>query len=64
MRTGLGAWVTALAPLSQRSALAQQPAKIKRIGWLGSVPPVTPEAAALVEAFDLELQRLGWTEPT
>ena len=46
----------------QRGALAQQPGKMRRIGWLGNVPPATPEAAAIVDAFNSELQRLGWTE--
>ena len=60
-RRGVGlACAAALA--SQRRALAQRPATIKRIGWLGNSAPVTPEAAALVDAFRLELQRLGWTE--
>ena len=47
---------------SQRGVLAQPPVRIKRIGWLGNSAPVTPEAAAVVDAFRLELQRLGWTE--
>lgn len=51
-----------VANQSQRGALAQQPGKMRRIGWLGNVPPVTPEAAAIVDAFNFELQRLGWTE--
>ncbi len=52
----------AAALVSQRRALAQRPGTIKRIGWLGNAPPATPEAAAVWDAFHLELQRLGWTE--
>jgi putative ABC transport system substrate-binding protein len=48
--------------VSQRRSLAQQPARIKRVGWIASSAPVTPEAAVLSDAFHLELQRLGWTE--
>ncbi len=52
----------AAALVSQRRALAQRSVTMKRIGWLGNSPPVTPEAAAVWDAFHLELQRLGWTE--
>ena len=52
----------AIAVLSQRSALAQQPARIKQIGWLGNSAPVTSEGIAVWDAFRLELNRLGWVE--
>ena len=52
----------AIAVLSQRSALARQPARIKQIGWLGNSAPVTPEGIAVWDAFRLELHRLGWLE--
>jgi putative ABC transport system substrate-binding protein len=48
--------------VSQRRALAQQTPRIKRVGWIASSAPVTPEVAVLWDAFHLELQRLGWTE--
>jgi putative tryptophan/tyrosine transport system substrate-binding protein len=52
----------AAALVSQRRALANQPPRIKRVGWIASSAPVTPEVAVLWDAFHLELQRLGWTE--
>jgi putative ABC transport system substrate-binding protein len=52
----------AAALVSRQLALAQQPGKVYRIGWLGNSPPVTPEALAIWDAFRLELLRCGWSE--
>ncbi len=47
------------APLA---ASAQQPAKVHRIGILGTVPPTTPEVARVWEALVKGLRELGYVE--
>ncbi len=47
------------APLA---AGAQQPEKVRRVGWLGNSKLNTPETIASWDAFRLELQRKGWSE--
>ncbi len=41
---------------------AQQPKKIFRIGYLGSVPPTTPEISRIWEGFRQGLRELGYVE--
>ncbi len=42
-------------------ARAQQPERMRRIGILQNLPDNDPVASALVAAFLMELQQLGWT---
>jgi putative ABC transport system substrate-binding protein len=44
------------------AAEAQQPAKVFRIGILGTYPPTAPEFAHLWEAFAQGLRELGYIE--
>ncbi len=53
------AMATAAAPLT---AEAQQPAKLYRIGWLGGVPPTTPEYDRLWGAFKEGFRERGYIE--
>jgi putative ABC transport system substrate-binding protein len=46
----------------QMVARAQQPARMRRIGVLSSLPADDPEATARMAAFRQTLQELGWTE--
>jgi len=41
---------------------AQQPQKVWRIGYLGTTPPTTPEAARIWDAFRQALQDRGYVE--
>ena len=51
--SGAAAW-----PLAVR---AQQPDRVRRIGWLTSLAADDPQSLARVTAFVQELQKLGWT---
>ncbi len=45
-----------------RSAAAQEPGKVYRIGWLSNTPLTTPELAPLWQALLDGLRELGWVE--
>jgi putative ABC transport system substrate-binding protein len=45
-----------------RSALAQQPEQIRRIGVLSGIPAADPETKAGLAVFVGELGQRGWTE--
>ena len=57
-------FLTALAGLlaAPLDADTQQAGKVYRIGWLGSVPPTTPEISRSWEAFLNGLRELGYVE--
>ena len=59
-------FVTGLTPLAATASAqeykAQQPAKVFRIGILGTYPPTTPEFAHLWEAFAQGLRERGYIE--
>jgi putative ABC transport system substrate-binding protein len=46
----------------QLAALAQQPDRVRRVGFLHALAENDPEAQARVAVFRGELARLGWTE--
>jgi len=43
-------------------AEAQAQGKVYRIGWIGTMPPATPEARRLPETFEQKLRELGYVE--
>lgn len=59
MIAGVAAFVLA-NPICVR---AQRRSTPLRIGYLGNLPPTSPESRAVVDAFVSELRRLGWDEP-
>ena len=62
MKRRCAAAACVMAFVVSRGSAAQQPERVRRIGWLGNSAPVTAEGIAVWDAFRLELRRLGWIE--
>src|SRR2546423_952594 len=59
--TLLGRTVAACCVSWPMAARAQQPERMRRIGWLDLFPETDPNARARVKAFNAVIEKSGWT---